>query len=400
VSQLSGDEVLLPYSLKGLPVRIRALSKAELRQIFSKTFSSSRGPVYSNFEFGAVILSKGISEPKITQAEAGELEPEVFTAILSRILEISGIGLKRKETDYLTEFLPDDSQIRRRLDLVKDTLARSGFLGIFNQFVLSGRFVESISKWQTYNPKSGSLGWDRLPKRRRDALVKRNRLAAATEGASTIIKSDGERQWVIVVVDYEKASEPSDLEHFTLHEGQHVFDSILGYGRTYAADEKAIMRILRSHGVSTNLGFVRNTLDVINEVFVERRIYHLRGEESLKFMTRQIERSKEFLLDPRLLARSGKEKGAIAALGLYVLGRLVVVCAPFREAGEPHPSGLDEVFRRFPAFFQSYHERLSSLLSGLNLERVEPGDVANATALLKEFYERYRRSLSSKARNR
>lgn len=395
----SGD-TLLPYSIKGMPVRIHPLSKDELRLVFSTAFSKTKDQVYSNLEFGALVVSRGITEPKITQDEAAELDPQVFTAILSGILEISGIRLRRRETKYLTESLPDDPRIRQTLYLAKDALARSGFSGVFDQFILSGRFAETISKWQTYNPKSGRLGWDRLSKKGRDTLVKKNLLAAATEGASTIIKSDGENQWVTVVVNYAKATDPSDLEHFALHEGQHVIDSVLGYGRTYAADEKTILRALRSQGTRTSLAFVRNTLDVINEVFVERRIYHTRGEESLRFMTRQIRVSKEFLQDPRAMLRSGRNAKAIAALGLYVLGRLVVVSAPFREAGKPSPPELDAVLRRYPAFFKSYHERLSSLLGGLSLDRVEPKDVAQATALLKEFYEKYTRTLTRKPKTR
>lgn len=397
---MPSDDTLLPYSVKGMPVRIHPLSKDELRLIFSTTFSRAKDLVYSNLEFGALVVSKGITEPRITQDEATQLDPHVFAVILSRILEISGIRFRRRETKYLTESLPDDPKIQQALYLAKDTLARSGFSGVFDQFILSGRFAETISKWQTYNPKSGSLGWDRLTKRGRDALVKKNLLAAATEGASTIIKSDGEKQWVTVVVNYTKAADPSDLEHFALHEGQHVIDSVLGYGRTYAADEKAILKALRSRGIRTSLAFVRNALDVINEVFVERRIYHIRGEESLRFMTRQTRVSEEFLRDPRAMLRSGRDAKAIAALGLYVLGRLVVVSAPFREVRRRPPPELDAIFRRYPDFFKSYHERLSSLLGGLSLDRVESKDVAQATALLREFYEKYVRTLTRKPKKR
>ena len=147
---MSGGDELLPYSLRGLPVRIHPLSKTELRQIFSQTFSSFREPIYSNFEFGTLVLSRGVTAPTITQAEAAGLEPQIFTAILSRILEISGVGLKRKETRYLVESLPDDASYEEIMrELAFERMVERGFEDSRKGRVISNEEMEHrIRIWQ------------------------------------------------------------------------------------------------------------------------------------------------------------------------------------------------------------------------------------------------------------
>lgn len=344
-------------------------------------------------DFGISIVREGSIEPKLTDEEIEDMPYTLFQYLKTKICEISGYKLQKRfcTTEFKYEYLPDDENTKKLLEICSKVVKKYKLDPFIRRIVISGHFAKSVAKWNTYDITQDKFRWDELSDEEQEKLIKKNKLAEMSVGASGLNFDPTTHLFSTIIINAKNITD-QDFEFIILHEIQHNLNVLINPDFTTYFDEKVlgtrIKQYKKEHKIEKLIhpGLAKEVIEIINEIFVENEMFKKRNIDFLKYANKKINLMLKLAKIYKEKSSDKKEKTQIG-LAFYIIKSLLIISTPFEKNNLSVPTKVDKCLSHFSTKYKSMFESVIELLADLNIENVSIDQILEIILSL-EFFDK------------